>query len=183
MRIVPRQDPRAAQQLRADLEAAAAWAAQLDAAMLAAPAGDGCVADVVATLRALAATPAPEAANAQAKAVFLLCLLGDAVPTDPPPLGRASVAAAVRSTLGRLAERHPGHLVEVRVPPWGAVQIGVPGVASVHRRGTPPNVVECDPATWLALASGRLSWTEAVRSGAVSASGSHADLGDVLPLP
>ena len=91
-------------------------------------------------------------------------------------------AAAVRPTLALLAARHPGRLVEVRVPPWGAVQIGVPGVASVHRRGTPPNVVECDPATWLALADGSLAWTDAVSAHRVSASGAHAELGDVLPL-
>lgn len=91
-------------------------------------------------------------------------------------VARSDVAAAVRATLARLAALHPGHLVEVRVPPWGAVQVGVPGVASVHRRGTPPNVVETDPTTWLLLASGRLAWADAVAAHRVSASGAHADL-------
>ncbi len=95
---------------------------------------------------------------------------------------RAQQAAAVRTSLARLAALHPGRLVEVRVPPWGAVQIGRPGVASVHRRGTPPNVVECDALTWLALADGSLTWADAVAQHRVSASGNHAQLGDVLPL-
>ena len=88
----------------------------------------------------------------------------------------ADVAGAVRATLADLAARHPGHLVEVRVPPWGAVQVGVPGTASVHRRGTPPNVVETDPTTWLLLAGGHLDWPDAVACHRVSASGAHADL-------
>lgn len=95
-------------------------------------------------------------------------------------VGRPEVAGAVRATLADLAARHPGHLVEVRVPPWGAVQVGVPGVASVHRRGTPPNVVETDPTTWLLLASGRLGWADAVATHRVAASGVHADLGAIL---
>ncbi len=98
---------------------------------------------------------------------------------EPP---RPSVAAAVRSSLAELAHRHPGRLVEVRVPPFAAVQIGVPGATSVHTRGTPPNVIETDAATWLALASGRLSWDEARASYAVSASGTHASLAGLLPV-
>ncbi|WP_052462635.1 sterol carrier family protein [Nigerium massiliense] len=98
------------------------------------------------------------------------------------PLQRATLAGAVRTSLTRLEARHPGHLVEVRVPPYGAVQIGVPGVDSVHRRGTPPNVVETDPATWLRLADGDLGWADALAAHRVSASGAHAQLDDVLPL-
>ena len=95
-------------------------------------------------------------------------------------VGRADLAGAVRATLADVAQRHPGHLVEVRVPPWGAVQVGVPGRASVHRRGTPPNVVETDAVTWLLLAGGVLSWPDAVAAHRVSASGVHADLGGIL---
>ena len=65
------------------------------------------------------------------------------------------------------------------MPPYGAVQC-LPG--STHRRGTPPNVVETDPATWLALVGGRLSWAEALADGRAAASGAHADLSSVLPL-
>ncbi len=95
-------------------------------------------------------------------------------------VGRASLAAAVRTSLARLEAAHPGRLIEVRVPPFGAVQIGREGVSSMHTRGTPPNVVETDAATWLALSSGRLSWDEARADHRVRASGAHADLGALL---
>jgi hypothetical protein len=92
---------------------------------------------------------------------------------------RAAVRAAVRGTLDELAARAPGHSLEVRVPPFGAVQV-VEGPR--HTRGTPPGVVETDPATWLALAMGRTPWSEAVAGHAVTASGVRADLGPLLPL-
>ncbi|GAB3220785.1 sterol carrier family protein [Glycomyces halotolerans] len=92
---------------------------------------------------------------------------------------RETLKAAVRELLRRLAERSPGHSVEVRVPPYGAVQC-VEGPR--HRRGTPPNVVECDPVAFLELAAGRRSFAEAVANGQVSASGVRADLSDHLPL-
>ncbi|WP_052436296.1 sterol carrier family protein [Georgenia sp. SUBG003] len=91
----------------------------------------------------------------------------------------AVVRAAVRFTLEELAVSSPGNSVEVRVPPAGAVQ-AITGPR--HTRGTPPNVVETDATTWLALATGRLAWEDAVASGKVSASGTRADLGPVLPL-
>lgn len=86
---------------------------------------------------------------------------------------------AVRWTLGLLADAHPGRSVEVRVPPAGAVQV-IEGVR--HTRGTPPNVVEMDPRTWLELAAGRLGWAEALGAGRVRASGTRADLGSHLPV-
>lgn len=98
---------------------------------------------------------------------------------DPGAAPRAAVRTAVRFTLEELADVAPGRAVEVRVPPDGAVQ-AVPGPR--HTRGTPPNVVETDPATWLALATGALSWDDAVASGRVSASGDRADLSPLLPL-
>ena len=90
-----------------------------------------------------------------------------------------ALAAAVRFTLEELAARHPGHAVEVRVPPYAAVQ-AVAGVR--HRRGTPPNVVEADAQTWLGLATGRLAWADALASGRLSASGERADLSAYLPV-
>ncbi len=93
---------------------------------------------------------------------------------------RPTVATAVRYTLQLLAERAEGGTVEVRVPPFGAVQC-IPGPR--HTRGTPPNVIETDPGTWLALVSGSLDWADAVSSHKVSASGSRADLTGWLPLP
>ncbi|MBM0237321.1 hypothetical protein JNW88_09405 [Micromonospora sp. ATA32] len=92
---------------------------------------------------------------------------------------RPVLREAVRTLLAVLAERAPGRSVEVRVPPYGAVQC-VPGPR--HTRGTPPNVVEMDPATWLAVATGRLGWAEAVTQGRVRVSGVRADLSDHLPL-
>lgn len=92
---------------------------------------------------------------------------------------RPAMRAAVRYTLGMLADRAPGKSVEVRVPPLAAVQC-VPGPR--HTRGTPPNVVETDPATWLDLATGRLPWAAAVADGRVHASGQRADLSGYLPV-
>jgi hypothetical protein len=92
---------------------------------------------------------------------------------------RAAVKASVKESLARLTAVAPGHAVEVRVPPYAAVQaIG----GTRHRRGTPPAVVECDARTWIALATGRLSWDDAVASGAVRASGERSDLSEHLPL-
>ncbi len=90
------------------------------------------------------------------------------------------VATAVRWTLEELALAAPGRAVEVRVPPYAAVQC-LPG--PTHRRGTPPTVIETDPVTWLRLAVGEVSWAEALRDGAVLASGARADLSAWLPVP
>src|ERR1700753_1736713 len=95
---------------------------------------------------------------------------------EQPP--RRALRPAVRYLLLRLAEQVPGKSVEVRVPPVAAVQC-IPGVR--HTRGTPPNVVETDPVTWVRLATGRLDWAEAVAAGQVHASGSRADLSPFLP--
>jgi len=92
---------------------------------------------------------------------------------------RKAVTTAVRFTLEELADVAPGHAVEVRVPPAGAVQ-AVEGPR--HTRGTPPNVVETDPQTWLALVTGTLAWADAVADGRVQASGERSDLSWLLPL-
>jgi hypothetical protein len=99
--------------------------------------------------------------------------------TDRDHVDRTTQRLAVKYTLQLLTDRAPGHSVEVRIPPLGAVQ-AIPG--PVHRRGTPSAVVEIDPATWLALATGSLSWTAARESGRVRASGERADLTPWLPL-
>lgn len=92
---------------------------------------------------------------------------------------RTAVKAAVKASLARLVEVAPGHAVEVRVPPYAAVQ-AVEGAR--HRRGTPPAVVECDARTWLALATGRLAWPDGVADGRIRASGERSDLSAYLPL-
>ena len=97
----------------------------------------------------------------------------------PEEVPRQVLATAVRYTAEELAVRAPGRSVEVRVPPFVAVQC-IEGPR--HTRGTPTNVVETDPQTWLALATGRLTWAEGVASGAVRASGRRADLTGLLPL-
>ena len=94
-------------------------------------------------------------------------------------LDAAGTRTAVRATLGWVAQVYPGRSVEIRVPPQGAVQ-AIEGPR--HTRGTPPNVVEMDAATWLSLVTGELLWTQAVADGRVRASGSRADLSEVLPL-
>ncbi|QBR93258.1 sterol carrier family protein [Nocardioides euryhalodurans] len=81
--------------------------------------------------------------------------------------------------LAVLSERAPGRSVEIRVPPYAAAQV-VAGIR--HTRGTPPAVVETDPATWLALATGELAWGDAVAAGRVRASGERTDLSAHLPL-
>ena len=86
---------------------------------------------------------------------------------------------AVRALLTALRAQAPGRSVEVRVPPYGAIQC-VAG--PVHTRGTPPNVVELDAITFVLLAAGRLEWSTAVAEGRVSASGIRADLSTYLPI-
>jgi len=96
---------------------------------------------------------------------------------DQPP--RAVVGAAVKTSARWLAQQVPGRSVEVRVPPHVAVQC-IEGPR--HTRGTPPNVVETNAATWLRLTTGELSWADAVAAGSVTASGNRADLSRYLPL-
>jgi len=92
---------------------------------------------------------------------------------------RVQLRDAVRLLLAALAERAPGRSVEVRVPPYGAIQC-VAGPR--HTRGTPANVVEIDPVTWVLLATGDLDWASAVANGQISASGPRSDISPYLPL-
>lgn len=85
--------------------------------------------------------------------------------------GRAALAAAVRTTARTLEQELPGHTVELRVPPFVAVQC-IEGPR--HTRGTPPNVVETDPRTWLLLATGLSTFDAEVAAGRVDASGARA---------
>jgi uncharacterized protein (TIGR03083 family) len=98
---------------------------------------------------------------------------------EPVPIHRAALAAAARTLAQVLAAREPGRSVELRVPPFVAVQ-AVPGPR--HTRGTPPNVVETDPLTWLRVATGRESFATAAAEGRIAASGNRADLSEFLPL-
>ncbi len=112
-------------------------------------------------------------AGSRALAAALAALDAGAAPTP------ADTRTASRYLLEELAAAAPGRSVEVRVPPYGVVQcVGGPR----HTRGTPPSVVETDPLTWLALATGRTSWAQAVGAGKLSASGERSDLREHFPL-
>lgn len=92
---------------------------------------------------------------------------------------RQAVAAVTRLLADSFADQVPGGAVELRIPPYAVVQ-AVPGPR--HTRGTPPNVVEADPMTWIRLATGRVDWISAVESAAVSASGERSNLAQWLPV-
>ena len=89
------------------------------------------------------------------------------------------VLQEVKATLALLTERSPGRAIEVRVPPYAAVQCGA---GPTHTRGTPANVIEMDAQTWLALARGERTWADAMAAGLITASGVRADLTSLLPL-
>ena len=92
---------------------------------------------------------------------------------------RTDLRMLTKHFLALLVRRAPGGAVEVRVPPFAVAQC-VSGTR--HTRGTPPAVVETDPATWVALAVGDLAWTEAAAAGRIHASGERSDLSPLLPL-
>jgi len=92
---------------------------------------------------------------------------------------RQALAAVTRLLADALAERAPGASVELRVPPFAVVQC-VEGPR--HTRGTPPNVVETSPLTWIRLATGRLGWAEALDVADLTASGERSDISSLLPV-
>ena len=92
---------------------------------------------------------------------------------DPLILGE------VKRTLALLETKAPGRAIEVRIPPYAAIQCGE---GPTHTRGTPPNVIEMDADTWLALAAGTATWDAELHAGRINASGSRADLSLYLPL-
>lgn len=105
--------------------------------------------------------------------------LNDAVPGLDVPYDRQALAACTRLLADALAVKAPGGAVEVRIPPFAVVQC-VAGPR--HTRGTPPNVVETDPLTWIRLATGRTEWKSALDAAKVGASGERADLAALLPV-
>ncbi|MDV8002413.1 sterol carrier family protein [Rhodococcus sp. IEGM 1408] len=120
----------------------------------------------------------PDAATVRAAVEAVTAWLDDDETSAQPP--RSALAAAVRATTGALAGELPGRAVELRVPPFAAVQC-IEGPR--HTRGTPPNVVETDPRTWLELATGRITWAAAVAAGRVWASGTRAsEVAAALPV-
>jgi hypothetical protein len=89
------------------------------------------------------------------------------------------ILSEVKSSLALLAEIYPGKAIEVRIPPYAAVQCGD---GPKHTRGTPANVIEMDAQTWLQLVAGQRTWSDAYSEGLISASGVRADLSHLLPL-
>ena len=106
---------------------------------------------------------------------------------DPVPLTRPALGVASRTLADVMATRYPGRSVEVRIPPYAAVQCsavrdGMLDPGPTHTRGTPPNVVETDAVTFFRLCTGRTAWDTALASGVVAASGLRADLSEMVPL-
>lgn len=103
---------------------------------------------------------------------------------DGADVSKDDMAEAARAVTAELGTSHPGHTIEVRVPPFAAVQVGsLAGDGPSHHRGTPPNVVELAPPTAVRLAAGSLNWDDAVAAGLVRYSGAHAtDVAAMLPL-
>jgi hypothetical protein len=98
---------------------------------------------------------------------------------DPVALDQRAVGVACRMLTAILAEQAPGRSVEVRVPPYAAVQC-VAGPR--HTRGTPANVVEAQPVAWIELATGRAAWRALVDAGRVQISGERADISALMPV-
>ncbi len=152
-----------------------------------AQAGDADLAGAVARARAALETAEPTRAVAQLTGAHTLLdalrfrvieavVHGRDLGIDPDPIAQR---VAVKALVEVLVARAPGHAVELRVPPYTAVQV-LDGPR--HTRGTPPSVVELGPAAFLDLATGRAAWTDAVADGRVRASGDRADLSPWLPL-
>ena len=97
--------------------------------------------------------------------------------SEVPP--RATERAAVKAIARDLVAKAPGNSVEVRIPPYLAVQV-VAGTR--HRRGTPPATVECGAQTFIELGVGALSWDEAASDGRLVASGERSNLSALLPV-
>jgi hypothetical protein len=89
------------------------------------------------------------------------------------------IMSEVKETLALLTERAPGRAIEIRIPPYAAIQCGA---GPTHTRGTPPNVIEMKADIWLALARGEKTWHETLAAGLIHASGARADLSEFLPL-
>src|SRR5258707_4030559 len=130
------------------------------------------LAAVTAQREAVGAEPYAGPVTAAALGAACLGLVIEAIDAGQQPLREALRAATIHA-LGLLEAGAPGRAVEVRVPPFGAVQC-VAGPR--HTRGTPPNVVETDAVTWIMLAAGRTGWPAAVATGSVRATGPPADM-------
>jgi hypothetical protein len=89
------------------------------------------------------------------------------------------IAIEVAKILDLIKEKSPGRAVELRIPPYGAIQC-VKGAH--HRRGTPPNQVEMTAEVLIQLAKDPTRWPALISSGKIQASGQFSDLGPVFTL-
>ncbi len=131
-------------------------------------------------IAAVVSTPSGDVRATDLVAVAVVELASELIAHGVTP-PRDVVTSAARTLATIAAERYPGKTIEVRVPPAAAVQIGF-GRGPVHTRGTPPNVIETDPKTFVLLGTGRLTWSQARADRTVTASGDAADLSPALPL-
>lgn len=131
----------------------------------------------VSRIRAEVATYRPNVSSSREKSPAVAAVLASLADGEIPQ--RTALRDAVRALLGELAARAPGRSVEVRVPPYGAIQC-VEGPR--HTRGTPPNVVEMEPMTFVQLAAGHLTWAEAAKNGRIRASGIRSDISYLFPI-
>lgn len=83
------------------------------------------------------------------------------------------IMSQVKEVLAKISKLAPGHAVELRIPPYSAIQC-VEGPK--HTRGTPPNVVEMSAEVLFDIAGGKINWPEAISDGRISASGERSDL-------
>ena len=83
------------------------------------------------------------------------------------------IMSQVKEVLAKISKLAPGHAVELRIPPYSAIQC-VEGPK--HTRGTPPNVVEMSAEVLFEIAGGKINWPDAISDGRISASGERSDL-------
>jgi hypothetical protein len=87
------------------------------------------------------------------------------------------ISVIVKEILGLIKEISPGKSVELRIPPYGAIQC-VEGIN--HKRGTPPNTVEMSAQVLIQLRNDPDLWAELVAAGQIAASGVNTDLSMVF---
>lgn len=128
-------------------------------------------------IRAIVTSYRPNVSSSSEKSAAVESVLASIAEGESPQ--RPALRDAVRELLSRLATSAPGRSVEVRVPPFGAIQC-VQGPR--HTRGTPSNVVEMDPVTFVKLAAGIVTWADAFKDGRIRASGIRADISLLFPI-
>ena len=89
----------------------------------------------------------------------------------------SDIKSQVKKILKVVEQIAPGKSVELRIPPYAAIQCVEGGN---HRRGTPPNVVEMAGETLINLAEEPAKWETFCNQGLISASGTGSDLSQLF---